>query len=557
MRHQAAGVGVALLALIGCASTSGSASGGPTSDRTFGRRDERQFIGSFADVRAVAVSRRYVYSATPSGIGIYDRLSNLWLPPLSRDNGFTDYQVTAFAGDPVEDAVWFGVPGAVVSYRPQVEQVQRTIIVGVPDAIVFESSLSGDVLVRAGGAWTRVSRTGLASPMVNAPTASTLRLPPSLSDLYAQFPQLRTPQGMLAREQRADRTVRQYPVVSGAVSPERASEVWLGTSGDGLYRVDPSFQQLTPLHFGPLESAVGALALASDGVWMAGMGSSFARAGLSFATDNLQRWRWIDGTIAVPLLGVRAYALRIREQRAWMATDRGVARVRLDADERVSVWSTLDGLPDDRVFAVAPVDDGAWVGTARGLVWVSDSSDARDRRTRGIGTRLLDNTAVFALEAIGDTLWVGTSAGLLALPGSRASTRLASVGLARPVGTDPALRRPIRSLAWSDSVLLAATDDGVLRVTPRRPSEPVRVPELDARLVGQVSRVLIDDRTMWLAGTDGVLLVSRRGGATRMLRVPFDIPAPVTDLVASRDWLWIGTPLGVVRLQRAADGGVR
>jgi ligand-binding sensor domain-containing protein len=111
-------------------------------------------------------------------------------------------------------------------------------------------------------------------------------------------------------------------------------------------------------------------------------------------------------------------------------------------------------------------------------------------------------------------------------------------------------------LAWSDSVLLAATDDAVLRLSPRGGVEPVRVDLLDVRLVGRVTKVAIDDRTMWLAGADGVVIVSRRDGATRVLRVPGDLPGPVLDVAADRDYLWLGTPQGVIRLRRRGDGGL-
>ncbi len=545
-------------ALNACA-TGGGGSGGGSPGGAFGRRDERQFIGSFAEVREVAVSRRYVFSATPSGIGVFDRLVNAWLPPLTRDNGFTDIQITVMAADPAEDAVWYGVPGAIVSYRPQVEQLQRTMIAGVPDFIAFDKSPLGDLYVRAGGAWTRVSRTGLASPMARPPAPAAVVVPRTLADVYAQFPALRSQQALLFRNQQADRALRSYAVLSGAVSPERSSEVWLGTSGDGLYKVDPTFQQSTALRFGPLTSDIGAVALASDGVWMAGLGQSPLRAGLSFARNDLQQWRWIDGTIAVPLLGVRTNTLVVRAQRAWVGTERGLVRVRLDAGEAMAAWTTLDGMPDERVYALAATDAGVWAGTARGLVWVTDSSDSRNTRTRGIAARVLDNTSVFALQLIGDTLWAGTSTGLVALPGAGRMESVGATGLstiARPVSADPALRRPIRALAWSDSILLAATDDGVVQLTPRRASEPVRVPALDVRLVGSVRRLLMDDRTVWMAGADGLLVTPRNGGAPRLLRAPGDLPGPVTDIAASRDWLWVGTTVGIVRFRRMVDGGL-
>jgi hypothetical protein len=474
-----------------------------------------------------------------------------WLPPLTRDQGFTDQQITVLAGDPVEDALWFGVPGAVVSYRPQTEQLQRTTVTGVPDVIAFDRSGTGDALVRSGGQWTRVSRIGISSPLAAPPSPAAVIVPSTLNELYTRFPTLRTQPQLLLRDQAANRPLRQFALLSGAASPERASDVWLGTDGDGLYRLDPTFLQAQALRFGLLDPGVGALALAADGVWAAGLGVSATRGGLTFATNDLQRWRWLEGTISVPLTGMRAYTVATRAQRAWMGTDRGLVRLWLDGENDVAVWTTLDGLPDDRVLAVAPRDDGAWVGTLRGMQFVSDSAGAKSTRTRGLGARLLDNTPVYALLFTGDTLWAGTESGLLAVARPDA---VAGGTLARPLAQDPALRRPVRSLAWSDTVLLAATDDAVVRLAPRGGVEPLRIPALDVLQVGQVTRVAIDERAMWLAGTNGVVMLSRETGAVRVLRVPSDVAGPVLDLVASRDWLWLGTPQGLVRYRRTADG---
>ena len=538
-------------AVSGAGAGSGSDAAGPLGG--FGRREERQRIGSFSNVQAVAVSRRYVFAAGSSGIAMYDRLMNRWLPPLTRDDGLSEQQITVLAGDPVEDALWLGVPGGVILYRPLTEQLQRTIVTGVPDLIAFDRAGTGDAIVRAGGEWTRISRVGIATPMLRPPLANALILPRTLNDLYAQFPTLRTQPSLLLRSQQSDRPLRSVQIISGAASPERASEVWLGTAADGLFRLDPAFMQSTPLPYGLLEPGVGALALAADGVWAAGLGQAFDRGGLSFVGSDLQRFRWIEGTIAVPLVGVRGRSLVTRASRAWLGTDRGLVRVRLDGAQAMQSWGVLDGLPDERVLSVATRDDGVWAGTARGLVYVSDSSDSRNVRTRGVGVRLLDNMPVHALQFTGDTLWMGTEAGLMAI-----ATPNGTVGgvVSRPVGNDPALRRPVRALAWSDSVLLAATDDAVLRLSPRGGVEPVRVDLLDVRLVGRVTKVAIDDRSMWLAGTDGVVIVSRRDGATRVLRVPGDLPGPVLDVAADRDYLWLGTPQGVIRLRRRGDGGL-
>ena len=134
---------VAVWLVLATAACAPAASGGlrgaseGTGEGGFSRRDERQYIGSYADVRAVAVSRRYAYVATPSGVGVYDRLRGAWEAPFTRENGLVDAQITVIAGDPAEDAVWIGVPGAVVMYRPLTMSVLRTMIAGIPDVIAM------------------------------------------------------------------------------------------------------------------------------------------------------------------------------------------------------------------------------------------------------------------------------------------------------------------------------------------------------------------------------------------------------------------------------------
>jgi hypothetical protein len=149
-----------------------------------GPRDRQRF----ADVRAVGVSPRTCIRRPAASRSTIDCSS--WLPPLSRDGGLEDQQITFMTGDPTEDAIWLGVPGAVLVYRPQTEQLQRTILTGVPEFIVFDRTPGGDAYVRASGQWTRVSRIGMTTPIAGPPAADKLFVPQTLNDVYARFPAL-------------------------------------------------------------------------------------------------------------------------------------------------------------------------------------------------------------------------------------------------------------------------------------------------------------------------------------------------------------------------------
>lgn len=539
----------AALCTSACATTSGGAGGSSSSRGSRGGASQDVVtIGSFAVVQAIGVSRQYVFAGTESGIAIYDRNFQRWLPPLTGTSGYGDDQITVMVADPVEDALWYGVPGGIVVYRPNTEQMQRSMVTGIPDFIAFDRSGTGDAWVRASGQWTRVSRGGMAVPASQAPSSSQLIIPATLADVYRRFPTLRGQLPFLMRSRLADRAMIAAQPISGTITPDRVTEAWLGTNGEGIWRVDATFMQGDAFRFGPMERGTGAIAPAADGIWIAGLGRSQLHGGISYGSNDMQHWEWIEGTIAVPMRGTAARALAVRQNRAWVGTENGLYRFRLDGIRDVISWTSLDGLPADRVYAVAPRTDGAWVGTERGIAWVSDTAQFRDAATRGIERVLLANMPVRALLAQGDTLWLGTDAGLMAL-----DTK--TDALLRPRSDLPELSHPVRSIALSDSVLLVATDESLVSLSPRGTREPVRL-NMDVQSVGQVTRIAIDNNTIVVAGISSVLVTQRDGSAERRLQVGRELPAPVLDVVLHDEWIWLATADGLVRIRRASDGRI-
>lgn len=579
-------LGVVCAGLVGCLPPAPPGTGASSATRprgSAGLREERVLVGSYPAIEAVAVSRRFVFAAAtgldgrvagpdvPGGILVYDRLRGVWLPPLGVGDGGMDLGVRVMAADPVDDALWIGTPGQLRIYRPLTDQWVQVPITGIPEVIAFERPGGapamgppsagafglGDAWVRAGGRWLRVSRAGMVFTADRPPTLSSLLLPPTAAAVATQFPALRMLGGGIPLARKGDRPLRTAPVSAIAMAPDRAGEAWVGSGGGGLWQVDAFSGASTPRPYGLLAPGAGALAPALGGLWVGGVGFPSARAGLTYASDDLQQWRWIDGTIAVPLEGVRVLALATRGPVAWMGTDRGLVRAALDGDEAMMRWTVLDGLPDERVVAVAPRPEGSWAATLRGLVFVHDSAAVPDRRTRGIGARWLTGQPVWALQPVGDTLWMGTEGGLVALAPSAPGAEGAALSLVpgMPGGVD---RRPVRALAATDSILVVATDEQVVwRQAPARASGAAwQLIAMDLRFVGRVQRVAADAHSVFVAGSEGVVQWQRRTGAVRRLSIPADLPAPALDLVPVDGWLWVATPAGLVRLRRDADGAL-
>ena len=543
-----------LAAAAGACASAGGVGGAPAAG-SLAASEDRVLIGDFSEVSALAVSQRYAFAATQGGLAVYDRQFARWLPPLTRDAGYPPERVTLLAADPASDGVWIGGTGELLFYSPATRAVTRALVGGIVRAIMFDRrDPAAGAYVVAGGGVLRVSESGFAAPASPSelPPPGARVTPPTLDDLYREFPSLQASAGLLTR----GGDLRSYQVTAGARSPDR-SEVWLGTWGGGVFQVDPVFNQATAHPYGLLTPGAGALALAADGVWIAPLASGVgaSRGGLTFASEDLQQWRWLDGGPRAPLAGARAYDVAVRDGVAWIATDRGLARLdtrAASATRDTQLWTSTSGLPDDRVLAVAPRADAIWVGTARGLAAVVDETDrsATGRTEARLFRGPLGDVAVRALLFTGDTLWAGTEAGLVLLPPNGEPVRPSSAT------AEPRLLGPVYALARGDSVVVVATDRAVL-VLHVATGRPVTFPQsVDFAAVGTPVALALDGATLWVGGRGGVLIVSRQSGVSRLLPAS-TLAGEVTDIALTDSYAWVAGTRGVVRLRRAPDGMVR
>ncbi|MGI9078791.1 MAG: hypothetical protein ACR2G6_15895 [Gemmatimonadaceae bacterium] len=538
--------------LAGCASGGGGdpeLGGGGRAGGSF-RRDDRVLIGESNEITGIAVSQRMVFATTRDALLILDKQFGSWSAPVTALDGYPGGPVTAMAADPIDDGVWIGTLGGVVYYRPLLDILTTATVAGTPGAIIFDARdpLVGAYVGSAAG-WSLVTRTGNVTPVERSllPPPGARIQSSNLNDVYREYPALQNFLPMLLR----DAQLQAWPVSTGTKA-RGSSEVWVGTRGNGVYRVDPLFNRAEHFPFGLLDEGIGALAAAADGIWIAGLGTgSSARSGLSFGSTDLRRWRWVEGSLSRPFRGARAYDLSVRARSAWVATDRGVLRVETQNDNDVRVWSLGNGLPDDRALSLATTSDGAWVGTARGLVFITDSLGRRSAPRSAVSATIAIGTPVRALLLTGDTLWIGSDAGLLVMASGDSGPR-------RPAAaaTEPRLRRPITALARSDSEVVVATADDLLRISTSGEIMS-RYQAVSLSQLRGVTAVAIDTSTIWIAGRGGLLVITRSAGTPRFLAAPGEIPGEAYDVLLTRDYAWIATRNGLLRISRLRDGTPR
>lgn len=315
---------------------------------------------------------------------------------------------------------------------------------------------------------------------------------------------------------------------------DRHGSLWLGTEGQGVFRVDTSevpwrFEHLSR---DPWQSLViDALFEDREGhVWV--------------GTRNLGLLQLMDGpftTVQIDEGPGHEIAASVYIDAAgdrWTATLNGGLRV-VRRDGRVETFGVDDGLPLERLWAVT--GDGAgglWIGTSGGGLAHRDV--AGRFRTFGPGDGL-DARVIFGLYRDDETLWMTSNVGLLSLRDGRFETLTVADGL----GTDRT-RAVLRDRAgdlWvgtSGGGLHRQRDGGFERwtVADGLPSDVVWSLHEDGRgqlwigTDGGVAR-MVDQRPVPLRTRDGVGIES------------------VGAMASTDEDLWLATARGVLQLPLA------
>src|SRR5213076_2722548 len=92
-----------------------------------------------------------------------------------------------------------------------------------------------------------------------------------------------------------DPRLASYRFTAATRSPDR-SELFFGSDGAGLVRVDPATGEWNRLAFGLIATRAGAVAAAPGGVWVASAGRVGERRGLTWVARDLSADTTIEGT---------------------------------------------------------------------------------------------------------------------------------------------------------------------------------------------------------------------------------------------------------------------
>lgn len=478
---------------------------------------ERVLVSDYSFVTGLAVTPFAVYAATTHGLIAYDRTAARWRLPVSVLDGYPGRVQVALA-DPAGDAVWLGTADGWARYDAQLRDWERGIVAGgVRDLMLDARDPAAGIYLRTPFDWRYLPRGGLiAAPGRPLPPPEARLTVLGVEPALALAPQADALRALLLTDER----LRTYRFTTAARSPDGA-ELFLGTTGMGVIRLDPAMGSWDALEYGLGAARAGAVARGSDGVWVAGTEGVGGRSGVTWVAADLSRMRRSEGArgAAGGLAFLEARALLAGTDGLWLATDRGLFR--LDDGGMVRSRIALDA------HALAPAPDGVWVGHRAGLAVVAAGGGVEP---------VVDGVPVLALVAAGDTVWVGTTAGLaVLLPGSAALRTVFAGGVrALTRAGDTIVAATADQLAWRDPAGGAWT-----RVRPTLP-------------LGAIHAMAWDGEGVWIAGATGLAFWRIGAGTFTALQAPRDVPAPVRDVAVDGEWIWAATDSGLVRFARRA-----
>lgn len=317
-----------------------------------------------------------------------------------------------------------------------------------------------------------------------------------------------------------------------ALLQTRDGYLWLGTD-EGLVRFDGVRFVLFDRTNTPAIPQNGITALAEDAagrLWIGMNSGGLTSLHAGVFTNNLKA----DG---LPDERVMALAAA-RDGSLWIGTRRGLSHL---ANGRFTHFTTSDGLPDDRVWSIHEDRHGAiWVGTEGGIGRLLDGEIIKFTIAEGLSQSWVNRLA----EDAAGTIWAGTSGGGLHRLRDGRFERLA--GLPDPYITALYVDR-------ADSLWIGTASGGVVRVSRGRID---RITAREGLTVDHIGAIAGNrEGGLWIGTIGGGLGRLADGVFTTYAREEGLSADVATALLEGADGsIWIGTQAG--GLNRYKDGAM-
>lgn len=494
------------------------------------RPAERAVIGDFSRITSVAAASDRVFATSPSALLVWQPHFQRWEGPYLPPEPRMLERVFASLVDPLDNSLWLVRPDGWIHFEPELGLWQSGMSPAVQGLAFDLADPLGGLLLRTSSGWLQVPRGGLTAIRAGPP-AQPLR-PLSVSEVLRENPSLQA----FASDILVDGRMREAQYTVAARSFDRLGW-YLGTWGAGLLYLRDGSAFPARLSFGVVGERLGAVFSAPGGVWTVNERGPESFTGFTLVASDLSEFRRLVGPPATGLPFAQARQLIGVGRTLWAATDQGAARIDPGSGE-IDLIGEGRGLPDRQALSI--VARGGWiaVGTARGVVRITDSMDV-------IRVAPSFSDAAYAVGISADTTWVGTDLGLF-------YTVSRDGELLRPAGLEasPSFREPVIGITWLGTTLVALTPE---RVIWRAPGGGWSLSPIHSAQLGRLRSFVVEGPGLWLAGERGVGFARLDFPVERALLIG-DLPGDPRGVAVDADYLWVATSAGLVRFLLSAVG---
>ncbi len=490
--------------------------------------DDRVVLGDFSVITSVAAGPDRVVVTSPTSLVLWQPLLRRWQGPFDPPDPSFLSGVFVSLLDPIDYSVWFATRDGWSRYDPNIDAWDRGLIPARVVTLAFDrADPARGPFFRTTSGWFVVERGSMFATPTRAPADP--ESPSTIEEVLRENPWFEANQAAVLRTARFG--AARFTVAARSFDRQGW---YLGTSGAGLLYAEVGSAVPVPMPFGLPSERVGALFAGPGGVWAATDRTASSEAAITYVDRSLTEFAPVEGSAVFGLRFNEATRMVGHDAFLWVATDLGLIRVGTDG-RTVDVFDEGLGLPDRRILSLAARRGTIAVGTARGVVLISDSLAVQRPAPDFAGA-----ASAVALGRGGDTLWVGTGLGMFL-------STSAATDLARPpgLGPEPSARQPVIDLDWLADTLVALTPDQVQWRDPVGGTwtlGPLLSPQL-----GRLRVLVPDARGVWIAGDRGVGFTTLATPSPRVLLVGRDLPADATDLAVDDEFLWVATARGLVR----------
>ncbi|MDD2889641.1 MAG: hypothetical protein PHE49_03245 [bacterium] len=336
-----------------------------------------QLLRNMRVVNSISAGNRYVYFAG-EGILRYDKLFQKYEVPVSRDALPLDIKL--IQQDIYTGEVWFTTPKGLGKYTPTFENYKFTDMnniagvcsLGVSDRYIY---------LRNGNKYIKVDKFSGSSDVTDS-------IPQQVSWEPKNSPQ---EYSWLAPWYTMDKSLNRYPVVCSEVDEQF---LWVGTSGDGIYKYSAvGFNLLEHCLYGFPSGRIMSLFKTGDTLWF----GALSEIGNYIIGQGAFSSYLFSNTIN--LLNSEITAMAFNNKYMWFGSRTGISQF----NKSKNIWYNFIEASD--VLSLEVKGDELWIGTNSGLL----------KLTNGYMGTVIKNICVNDVAVCSTVVWIATDRGVFSL----------------------------------------------------------------------------------------------------------------------------------------------